>query len=145
MSPDESEEQTKRISKWKADRKRDEVLVRMGKKEMTDYDKSKNVLKKVVEKINPHYTYVPFPKSLHSILGNQNLRVRGDFDKIENFVELYTLFHSYGKAERPTLKGLNGEEIVLSTPEDAKGALEFAINPLVTMLSGVEERIRGDA
>jgi len=142
VSPDESEEQTKRISEWQAEREEDEMLVDLGAKEITDYERSKKVLEKVVDKINPHNVRVPFQKSLHSVLGNEQLRVRGDFKKITSFVELYTLINSYREGNgRPKIEGTNGNSIIFSIPEDGKKAVEYASDPLRTMLSGMDERI----
>lgn len=140
VSPDESRDQTKRIGEFKAEKSRQEAEVDLGKREVTDYDYSQEVLSKVVDNLDLENVkvHVPFMDSIFKILNNENLRVRGDYDKVENFIKLYTLFH---KRARPKISG-NRKEVIFSTPEDAVEALKLASGPLKSMFGGIDRRIR---
>jgi energy-coupling factor transporter ATP-binding protein EcfA2 len=132
---DEGEEQTERIKKWKAwlGRQRDEV--KLGIRKITDYDFSKEVIRRVVSNLKPQKIVIPFRETLTEVLGSKNLRVRGDVDKLYTFIELYGLFN---------LKRLQKltEDVYALTPEVAIEALKTIEKPLTNMLGKMDERVK---
>jgi len=132
---DEGEEQTERIKKWKAwlGRQRDEV--KLGIRKITDYDFSKEVIRRVVSNLKPQKIVIPFRETLTEVLGSKNLRVRGDVDKLYTFIELYGLFN---------LKRLQKltEDVYALTPEVAIEALKIIEKPLTNMLGKMDERVK---
>jgi len=133
---DETEEQTERIAKWKAKRKRQELEVTLGRRTITEYDFSKEVIRRFVEQFKPVCNIViPFPETLNSVFGFKQLRIRGDIDKVSTFVELYA--------------GLNWkrldmvkEDVYAVTPEVCIEALRIIMKPFANMLSKMDKRTK---
>lgn len=130
---DETKEQTKEVALWKAKRKRQQAEKLLGLREITDYEFSREVLKRFVEQLTPKKIIIPFPKALTEVLGYDVLRVRGDLDKIYAFVELYGLFN---------LKRLQKlkDDIYALTPEVCMEALQIVMRPLANMISRMDDR-----
>lgn len=133
---DESPEQTKRIAEWKAQNEREKAEVLLGKKAITSFEFSREVIRRFVQKIKPEKIIIPFPKTLSELLGFNVLRVRGDIDKLFTFLRLYAAFNTRRLAK---LK----EDIYVVTPEVCMEALQIIGRPLTNMLSSVDERVRG--
>ena len=132
---DESTEQTKKVAVWKAKNEKQKAEKLLGLRKYTDYEFSGEVLKRFVEKLEPISIIIPFPKTLTEVLGYQILRVRGDIDKIYNFLKFYGLFN------KKRLQKLNGNVYVIS-PELCMEALKIIVQPLVNMLSRMDERTK---
>jgi hypothetical protein len=146
---DESEQQTERIKKWKAwigqqterikkwkawiGQQKDEV--KLGLRKITDFDFSREVLKRFIGQLQPQKIIIPFRETLAEVLTSKVLRVRGDIDKLYNFIELYGLFN---------LKRLMKvkEDVYAVTPEIAIEALKIVLEPLANMLGGADERVK---
>ena len=132
---DESEQQTERIKKWKAwiGQQKDEV--KLGIRKITDYDFSREVLKRFIRRLQPQKIIIPFRETLAEALTSKVLRVRGDIDKLYTFIELYGLFN---------LKRLMKikENVYAVTPEIAVEALNIILKPLANMLGGADERVK---
>jgi len=131
---DESIEQTERVKKWKAwlGRQRDEV--KLGIRKITDYDFSREVIKRFVQQLKPEKIVIPFRETLTQVLGSNALRVRGDIDKLYSFIELYALFNP-----KRLLKVK--EDVYAVTPEIAVEALKIVEKPLANMLCKADERV----
>jgi energy-coupling factor transporter ATP-binding protein EcfA2 len=132
---DEGEEQTERIKKWKAWLGKQKDEVKLGIRKITDYDFSKEVIRRVVSNLKPQKIVIPFRETLTEVLGSKNLRVRGDVDKLYTFIELYGLFN---------LKRLQKltEDVYALTPEVAIEALKTIEKPLTNMLGKMDERVK---
>jgi energy-coupling factor transporter ATP-binding protein EcfA2 len=132
---DEGEEQTERIKKWKAWLGRQKDEVKLGIRKITDYDFSKEVIRRVVSNLKPQKIVIPFRETLTEVLGSKNLRVRGDVDKLYTFIELYGLFNI------KRLQKLR-EDVYALTPEVAIEALKIIEKPLTNMLGKMDERVK---
>jgi hypothetical protein len=134
LNVDESEQQTERVKRWKAElgRQRDEV--KLGLRKVTDYDFSREVLRRFTAQLKPQKIVIPFREALADVLGSKALRVRGDVDKVYAFIELYALLN---------LKRLwrLREDVYAVTPEVALEALRLIERPLRRMLSRVDDRV----
>jgi len=139
LNPDESQEQTDRIRKWKAKLEQEKNLVSLGLMKETSYDHSLRVLKAVVKNLEPCNVIMPFPESLTEILGFGKLRLRGDYDKFFGLVKLYGFLH---QKTLPQIEGTNGHKAVLVLPQHAFEALKIAEKPYITMTTELEERTR---
>jgi len=132
---DESKEQTERVKKWKAEQKKQEDEKVLGLRKLTDYEFSREVLKRFVEQLKPRKIIIPFRETLTDFLDAESLRLRSDIDKVHTFVELYALFN---------LKRLQKitNEVYAVTPEIAIEALKLIEKPLTNMLSLMDERLK---
>ena len=137
LCPDESIEQTERIKKWKAEKEREEALIKLGVLKETSEEKAKRILRKVVELIEPQPVIIPFPETLMDVLDKRRLRTRGDFDKVLVFVELYGLLNQ----RRLEKIKIGGREALIMTPEIALEALKLIERPLIYMSLNLEGRL----
>jgi DNA-binding MarR family transcriptional regulator len=134
VNPDESEEQTNRILKFKAKLKEQENEVKLGLRKRTDYDFASAVLRKIVEKVEAKEVVVPYPNALTELLSAKTLRARGDYDKVYTLIPLVALLY---QRQLPTLKGK-----LVATPRICVEALEIGLEPLTTMTTDLDVRIR---
>jgi DNA-binding MarR family transcriptional regulator len=134
INPDESPEQTKRVLEFKAKLKVEEQQVKLGLKKCTSKDFAFQVLKAVVEKLEPVKVIVPYPRTLARLLNVEVLRTRGDYDKLYALT-LLTAFLLQKKLPRD-----NG--VVLALPSTLLNALDIAADPLSTMSTRLDARIR---
>jgi hypothetical protein len=132
---DESSGQTERVKRWKAwlGRQRDEVKV--GMRRITDYEFSREVVRRFITQLKPCKIIIPFRETLADILKSESLRVRGDIDKVYTFIELYGLFN---------LRRLQKirDDVYAVTPDVALEAIKIAEKPLVSMLGSGDERVK---
>jgi len=135
---DESKEQTENIALWKAKKKRQEYEKKLGYRKYTDYEFSREVVKRFVKGFEPANIIIPFPKTLTGILGYDVLRVRGDIDKVYSFLEFYGAFN---KKRLEEIEGPTGKAYAL-TPEICVEALKMIVNPLTNMLGKMDERAK---
>jgi len=133
---DESPEQTKHIAEWKAKLEREKAEVLLGKRKITTYEFSREILKRFVAQIKPVKVVIPFPNTLSKLLGYNVLRIRGDLDKLFVFVKLYAAFN---------LKRLVKvkDDVYIVTPEVCMEALHIIGKPLTNMLASLDERVKG--
>jgi DNA-binding MarR family transcriptional regulator len=89
----------------------------------------------LVAKLEPVKVVVPYPKTLTDLLNYKVLRARGDFDKIYTLI-LLTAFLMQKKM--PRLK----EDVILATPSVILHALSVSAEPLTTMSTQLDRRIR---
>lgn len=132
ISPDESEEQTEKVRKWKLARIGEEDRLNQNMIRETNYDRSKRVLTTVVRMIKPCKVTIPFTDSLTRLLPQENVEVRGHYDKLLNLVNLY------GVLLQKQLPSLNGSPVI--TADRALEVLDIAKSALEAM-SSVETRI----
>ena len=140
FNPDESPEQTEKIRKWKVKQERQEIEVELGKREMTDCKRSKQVLRALVRRLKPCTVVIPYIETLLSVLDSDVLRVRGDYDKILSAVWIYGVLLQ--KVERHKVLNTPKGEVLVVVPK-AKRAIEvlkIIKNPLSAMQSGLEAR-----
>jgi len=135
LNPDESEEQTLRILEFKAWLKEEEQLVKLGLRECTSKEFAQQVLKALVAKLEPVKVVVPYTKTLTDLLNYKVLRARGDYDKIHTLI-LLTAFLMQKKL--PSLK----DNVVLATPSVILHALKVSAEPIATMSTQLDKRIR---
>jgi len=132
INPDESPEQTEAVRKWKINHENEKAEVALGIRKETSYEHSFKVLKCLVQNIKPQKVVIPYPEALLGVLNKENMRVRGDYDKLINLVKLYNFLD--GEPEK------NG--YVMATPESAIEILTEAEQPLTSMMSNLEKRGR---
>jgi DNA-binding MarR family transcriptional regulator len=134
INPDESNEQTRRILEFKAQLKVEEQLVKLGQKACTSKEFAFQVLKALVGKLEPVKVIIPYPRTLARLLNVEVLRTRGDYDKLYALT-LLTAFLLQKKLPRD-----NG--VVLALPSTLLHALDIAAEPLNTMSTRLDARIR---
>jgi len=130
---DDSEEQTKRVLEWKAKRERQEAEKAMGWRKVTDYEFSREVIKRVIQRMKLAEIIIPFPLTLTRVYSSEFLRLRGDISKIFAFIKLYGQFN---------LKRLckAKDDVYAVTPEVAVEALDLIDPIMVSMLVKLEKR-----
>ncbi|MEM3629284.1 MAG: hypothetical protein QXE06_07955 [Candidatus Bathyarchaeia archaeon] len=138
INPDESQEQTKRILNFKAKLKEEEQEIKLGNKEITSKEFAFEVLKKIIEKLEPVEVIIPYSKTLTKLLNVEVLRTRGDYDKLYALVLLTAYFLQYKLPHVKREKGF----LVVALPSVLLNALYFAKEPLETMSTKLDKRIR---
>jgi len=138
INANESEEQTRAVLAWKATYEKEKMLVRLGKKPWTDRNFAIQVVKKVVEKVEPIEVQIPFPKSITGIFRRLPLRARGDYDKVLSTIRLYHML--LGRKE-PIFE-MEGRKIMFANPQVAVDVVKIYSDALLTMLTGLESRTR---
>lgn len=131
---DESEEQTKRVTEWKANNKQQEIEVNLHRRLITDYDLSMKVLQRFFSTFSIVKADILYPKTLSKVLGYNHLRIRGDIDKIYTFIELYAQFN------KKRLIPIKSTETFYIIPEVCVGALKLLAEPLTSMLTRIDKR-----
>lgn len=132
ISPDESEEQTEKVRRWKLARAGEEDRLNQNLIREKSMERSKRVLTAAVRMIKPCRVIIPFTDFLTRLLPQENVEVRGHYDKLLNLVYLY------GVLLQKQLPKLDGSPVV--TAERALEVLEIAKSALEAM-SSVESRI----
>jgi DNA-binding MarR family transcriptional regulator len=135
LNPDESVEQTKRILEFKSSLKEEEQLVKMGLKNITSKEFAFQILKAILRKLEPVKVVVPYTKTLADLLNSSVLRSRSDYDKIYALIILTAFFL---QRKLPRLS----DGLVLATPSVIIHALDMAAEPLSTMSTKLDRRIR---
>lgn len=123
---------------WRAKLEKENSEVALGLRTLTSHDFSKQVLKSLVDHLEPCAVIIPFPESLTDILNMKVLRVRGDYTKILTFIKLYAFLNQNRLPKLETEKG----KIICVTPDLCIEALKAIAKPLVSMTSNLEERSR---
>jgi len=141
FSPDTSSKQTKDIMKFKIKNNYQEQEVELGMRKYTDFDFSRGVLKALVSMIPSNLKIiVPFWKTIYSIMDTNNIRMRGDYDKIKLLIYLYAVLN-YRCI--PMIKIDNNgkeEDYYIITPQKTIDILRIARRPLIFMSKGTEAR-----
>jgi hypothetical protein len=130
---DETPEQTKKIAEWKAKAEAQNAEKALGFRKITDFEFSSEVYKRFIERFQFKEIIIPFPSALLDLLGYEVLRIRGDMDKLLNFVKLY------GQLNLKRLRLIKGDVYALS-PQVTVEALNIVIEPLTGMLSRIDKR-----
>jgi len=95
------------------------------------------VYSRFVKQLKPINVIIPFPQTLTEILGYDILRVRGDLDKVYNFLKFYGMFNT------KRLQQIEGHKnLYVLTPKICVEALKLVVNPLTNMLSKMDERAK---
>lgn len=129
---DTSKEQTEKVRTWKIAREEEEDKVDQGLIKETSYDISKQVLTTLVKMINPCKVIIPFKNRLTQLLPQENMEVRGHYDKLLSLVSLY------GVLLQNQLPKLNGYPVL--TSDRALEVLELSKDTFEAMGS-MEARI----
>jgi hypothetical protein len=130
FNSDETAEQTKKVQEWKIKHEDEKAEVVMGLKLETSYDHSWKVLKCLIHNLKEKKIVIPFPETLLNLLSTEDMRVRGDYDKLLTLVKLYVMLK----------KQESSEGYVIAEPADALYILNEAEQPLISMMSNLEKR-----
>lgn len=133
---DESDEQTKKVTEWKARHKQQEIEVDLGRRLITDYELSMKVIQRYFSTFSVVKADILYPKTLSKILGYSQLRIRGDIDKVYTFVEQYAQFN------KKRLIPIKNTEIYYIPPEVCIDALKLLAEPFTSMLTRIDKRSR---
>jgi hypothetical protein len=141
FSPDASVAQTKRIRQFKVNHNRQEEQKEMGIIKHTDFEYSQGVLQHLVSLIPSDINVlIPFWQTIYNIMDENNLRMRGDFDKVKLLIYLFGVLNY---RNLPTVtKEVEGEDRVyhVMTPQMTIDILRIARQSLVFMAKGTEGR-----
>ena len=138
FNPDESEEQTARIREFKVKNETQEFEKEMGFKKYTDTKFAITVLREFVNCLEDVVVLNPIPNATLSLLSTKLLRVRGDYDKVLGFLNLY------GKLNNSRLPSVivNDKRIVVLTPKIISEALKLMRKPFALMSTGIQEKMK---
>jgi len=135
VNVDESEEQTKAILNMKAEKEIKRFLELIGERGPS---KNKEILKLILQELEDVDIILTTPKTLKQIFDTSVLRVRGDYDKIAALVKMVAFLY---QKQRPYML-VNERKVVFTLPQDVFYALEIGLEPLLTMSTGLEKRLR---
>lgn len=125
ITPDESKEQTVRIMKWKVRMEKEEDKSHLGISLDTSKERSIEILKALVNTLQPCTVIIPFRRRLLETLPSEKLEVRGHYDKV------LALLSIYGFLLQKQLPMLDGNPVL--TSDKALGILEIAQESLTSM------------
>jgi len=137
---DESAATTKAVIEWKAEEEKGAVFEWLG-----DLPKRRGiyVLKAIVEQLEPYeVSAAPIAGVLAEILKTTHIRARGDYDKLLALTEMVAWLY---QQQRPYImrNGERGEErMIFTLPQDAYYALEVGLQPILTMMTNLDKRLR---
>jgi hypothetical protein len=141
FSPDASVAQTRRIRQFKVNHNRQEEQKEMGIIKHTDFEYSQGVLQHLVSLIPSDINVlIPFWQTIYNIMDENNLRMRGDFDKVKLLIYLFGVLNY---RNLPTVtKEVEGEDKLyhVMTPQMTIDILRIARQSLVFMAKGTEGR-----
>lgn len=107
-SCDLSEEQTGRILEFQT------LEAILGEDVMDGDDGETRKYRKMIEYLEPQPVSVPFAKSLKKVMPKGKIRVRRDFKKLINLIQVSAFLHQY---QRPTIE-VKGKERLVATIHD---------------------------
>ncbi len=140
VNVDETAATTKAVIAWKGDEKKRAVFEWLGD---IPARRGVYVLKALVEQLEPYeVSTAPVSRGLGDILKTTYLRARGDYDKILALTEMSAWLY---QQQRPYIvrTGEHGEErLIFALPQDAYYALEVGLQPILTMMTDLDKRIR---
>jgi len=140
FSPDASFAQSLKIERFKVKHLNQLNDMMLGLMEQTDMEKSRWILKAVVDLLEERQDVkilVPFFGSVYHILDKTKLRIRSDYDKIKLLIEMFGLLN-YANLPR---KSVNGDLIFIMTPERTLQILRIARQTLIYMAKETEGRV----
>jgi RecA/RadA recombinase len=137
LNVDETPEQTNRILLQKAKIEAQEGEILLGLRKITDYDFSKEVVRRFVEQYKEVKIVTPFPTTVANYLGSESLRARSDIGKLYAFISLYASLQT--KRLKKIEKG--NDVVYLVTPEVAVEALQLIQYALEGMIGGMDKRV----
>ena len=140
LSTDESKETTRAVLDWKAKEEKRAVLEWIGE---VNPRRGVYILKAMVDLLEPcEVSTAAISETLSKILKDTHLRARGDYNKLLALTEMLAWLH---QTQRPyvtrTISGRE-ERLVFALPQDAYYALQIGLQPLLTMMTGLDQRLR---
>lgn len=136
FNPDESEEQTVAVRRFKAERERHAIQVKLGTRRYTNSDFALAVLSSLLAKIEDLDVEIPFPRQLDHAILSKAMRSRGDIDKLMMNVRAYHLL-----LQRSQFKIQRGEKkVIFASPAGAARVIELFRESFDAMLGGVDKR-----
>lgn len=140
VSVDESSATTKAVLDWKATEEKRAVLEWIGEVKPR---RGVFILKAIVDLLQPyHVSTAAVSQTMSEVLKTTHLRARGDYNKLITLTEMVTWVH---QRQRPYItRNVNDHEerMIFALPQDAYYALEVGLQPIVTMMTGLDKRLR---
>jgi hypothetical protein len=140
VNVDESADTTKAVIEWKADEEKRAVSEWLGD---VPARRGMYVLKAIVEQLQPYdVTTAAVSRTLGEILRTTHIRARGDYNKLLALTEMVAWLY---QQQRPYIirTGKECEErLIFALPQDAYYALEVGLEPILTMMTELDKRLR---
>ena len=136
INADETDEQTKAVLEFKAQKEIERAEILFGVKKP---DIGPEVLECAIEMLDPNVEIiVPCPRTLALAFDTRIIRVRGDYDKFLTLIKLVAFWH---QRQRQVFE-VNGRKIIFATLQDIHYAFEVGWDWLVQTMTGIEQRIQ---
>jgi DNA-binding transcriptional ArsR family regulator len=140
VNVDESADTTKAVIEWKADEEKRAVFEWLGD---VPARRGIYVLKAIVEQLQPYeVSTAAVSRTLGEILKTTHIRARGDYNKLLALTEMVAWLY---QEQRPYVirSGKDREErLIFALPQDAYYALEVGLQPILTMMTELDKRLR---
>jgi DNA-directed RNA polymerase subunit RPC12/RpoP len=137
ISADSSEDQTKRIIKYKLEKAKEppELLEALGKKS----EDLAPIVRQALEMLDWDVPVViPYADDLSSLFSPRLVRVRRDVDKFLGLIRIIARLHQF---QRPIVQ-INGKRFIVVAAPDALIAFQLGGKSLEETLTGLEKRLR---
>jgi len=140
MNVDESKETTKAVLDWKAQEKKRGVLEWLGEVKPR---RGIYILKAIVDLLQPYdVTTAAVSESLSHVLKTDFVRARGDYNKLLALTEMIAWLHQQRRPYVTRIVDGHEERMILALPQDAYYALEIGLQPILTMMTQMDKRLR---
>ena len=140
INTDESRETTRAVLDWKAKEEKRAVLEWIGEVKPR---RGIYILKAIVDLLESYeVSTAPISDTLSKVLKETHLRARGDYNKLLALTQMLAWLH---QLQRPyVVRVVDGREerLIFALPQDAYYALQIGLQPLLTMMTGLDQRLR---
>jgi len=140
MNMDESRQTTRAVLDWKAQEEKRAVFEWLG-----DIKPRRGVyiLKAIIDALGPcHISTAAISHTMSEVLKDTYLRARGDYNKLLALTGMVAWLH---QQQRPYVtRTVSGQEerMIFALPQDAYYALEIGLEPILTMMTQLDKRLR---
>jgi hypothetical protein len=140
MNVDESKETTRAVLDWKAQEKKRGVLEWLGEVKPR---RGIYILKAIVDLLQPYdVTTAAVSESLSHVLKTDFVRARGDYNKLLALTEMIAWLQQKRRPYVTRIVDGHEERMIFALPQDAYYALEIGLQPILTMMTQMDKRLR---
>jgi hypothetical protein len=140
MNVDESAETTRAVLHWKAQEEKRAVLEWIGEVRPR---RGVYILKAIIDVLEPcEISTAAISETLSEVLKDTHIRARGDYNKLLALTGMLAWLH---QQQRPyVMRLIDGREerLIFALPQDAYYALEIGLEPILTMMTQLDKRLR---
>lgn len=140
MNVDESAKTTRAVLDWKAQERKRGVLEWLGDMKPR---RGIYVLKAIMDLLQPYeVSPASISQTLSEVLKETYVRARGDYDKLLALTTMIAWLHQLQRPYVTRIVEGQEERMIFALPQDAYYALEIGLEPILTMMTQLDKRLR---